>query len=112
MLEVLKELRELSGEATPGPWYLGDNYLIGGKWVVSNEKDPERNVLLDMIIKDEDGALTVAMRNRIDALIDAAEALVYVVRWTRHGEGDEATAAEMADAALACLEGVSENGKV
>jgi hypothetical protein len=29
------------------------------------------------------------------------EALAYVVRWIRTGEGDEATAAELADAALA-----------
>ena len=38
------------------------------------------------------------LRARV-AELDAA--LAYVVAWMRHGEGNESTAAEMADAALA-----------
>jgi hypothetical protein len=53
----------------------------------------QRNVLLGRVIELE--AENETLR----------EALAYVVAWIREGEGDEATAAELADAALAAARG-------
>lgn len=62
-LPDLAALREKAEKATPGPWLKGDNYLIGGWWVIAPElpaREDCHRTIVDMVVRREDAVYVAA----------------------------------------------------
>ena len=60
----LDALREKAEKATPGPWLKGDNYLIGGWWVIAPDKPAREDchrTIADLFIRGEDATYVAAV---------------------------------------------------
>ena len=60
----LDALREKAEKATPGPWLKGDNYLIGGWWVIAPDKPAREDchrTIADLFIHGKDAEYVAAV---------------------------------------------------
>ena len=60
----LAALREKAEKATPGPWLKGDNYLIGGWWVIATDKPAREDchrTIADLFIHGKDAEYVAAV---------------------------------------------------
>jgi hypothetical protein len=79
--DFVTQARKVSEGATPGPWYVIVNDLIGGKSVATADVpasaiDPKGSVRVpaDMLGSDADATFIAFARNHWDAMVDVVEA--------------------------------------
>ena len=90
MTDLIARLEELEKAATPGPWFVHANDLIGG-WSVMNcdlppsRADPKEGnyEVGDFMSGTSDSALIVELRNNLPAIIHALKVLEAAEGWRK-----------------------------
>ena len=80
-------LKALAEAATAGPWYAGENYLIGGWWVTLSEVDPARTDIADFVRKQDAKYIAALSPNVVLRLITERDAGLALYEAIMNGEG-------------------------